>query len=268
MAHAVKAQPWRSGDIKVWYSNGGDAPLCEHYAVGTEIQLTFKVKMGNGEEPEAEDVFDGFRVEPELPPNVYLDETTGSISGATTAPYVVQRYIVRAISPLWDKDAEVTIGFGCLPTRPRQPLMKRGRFRGEIVVEWEHCSADLRHRPRSRENAAGDKNTLPIEHYAVFLRDCTHGTEGSHWLSVDTHGTGIAQHPSVRCTVSVDDVMDATTAVPTNCSIRIRGLQPRKVYQARLERRNLLGWSPPSRPSSKAGRDDYPQCEVPADTFQ
>jgi len=264
MAHAIP-KPWRSADIKLWYSDGKDAPLPQFYAVGTQMQLTLKVKMGNGQEPYAQDVFEGFRIEPQLPENLELDEDTGDIIGATTAAYPVQRYTVTAISPLWEKIAEVTMGFGCLPTRPKQPTMKRGRFRGEIVVNWEHCSADLRHNPT--EEAFADTSTLPIEHYAIFLRDCTNGTEGSHWLSIDTNGKGICEHPSVRCTVKVEDVMDATSPIPVNCSIRIRGLPPRKVYQACLERRNLLGWSPPSRPSRKAG-EKYPQCEVPADTFQ
>lgn len=263
MAHSIK-KPWRTADIKVWYSYGEDAAVPQYYAVGTEVQLTFKVRMGNGDEPAAEDVFERFIVEPELPPNMYLDEDTGGITGATTAPSAVRRYTVTAISPLWVKTTEVTMGFGCLPTRPGQPTMKHGRFRGEVVLEWEHCSADLRHKPI--ENARAAKQTLPIEHYAVFFRDCTNGTEGSPWLSIDTHGKGLAQHPSVRCPIEVHDVMDATTAIPTNCSIRVRGLIPRKVYQARLERRNLLGWSPPSKPSLKAG-EVYPQCEVPADTF-
>merc|ERR1712046_145223 len=161
MAHAVKAKPWRSADIKVWYGDGKDAPLSQLYAVGTEMQMTFKVKLGNGEEPYAQDLFDGFRVEPVLPPNLHLDKETGSITGATTAPYPVQRYTVTAISPLWVKTAEVTMGFGRLPTQPRQPTMKRGKFRGEIVVQWEHCSADLRHSPT--DQAFADRSTLPIE---------------------------------------------------------------------------------------------------------
>merc|ERR1719313_684739 len=198
MAHALAAKPWRTGNIKVWYGNGNgdDAPLSQLYAVGTDMHLKLKVKLGNGEEPNAQDVFEGFRVEPALPPNLCLNEDTGDITGATSTSYPVQRYSVTAISPLWVKTAEVTMGFGCLPSRPRQPMVKRGRFRGEIVVTFEHDSADLRHRPT--EEAFADKHTLPIEHYAIFLRDCTNGTEGSHWLSIDTHGKGIAQHPSIR----------------------------------------------------------------------
>eukprot|EP00746_Dinoflagellata_sp_MGD_P166475 gnl/MRDRNA2_/MRDRNA2_96374_c0_seq1.p1 gnl/MRDRNA2_/MRDRNA2_96374_c0~~gnl/MRDRNA2_/MRDRNA2_96374_c0_seq1.p1 ORF type:complete len:264 (-),score=44.33 gnl/MRDRNA2_/MRDRNA2_96374_c0_seq1:132-923(-) len=263
MAHSLKPKPWSSADIKVWYSDGKDAPLEQLYAVGTEMQLTFKVRLGNGEEPNAEDFFEGFRVEPPLPQNLYFDSDTGGITGATATSYPVQRYTVTALSPLWLKTAEVTMGFGCLPTRPKQPTIKRGRFRGEIVVNFEHCSADMRHQPH--EEAFEVKSTLPIEHYAIFLRDCTNGTAGSPWLSIDTHGKGIAQHPSIRCPIKVEDVMDATCPVPVNCSIRIRGLTPRKVYQARLERRNLLGWSPPSRPKTEF--EHYPQCEVPADTF-
>lgn len=258
MAHALKAVPWTSTDIKVWYSNGGDAPVPQHYEVGTKIQLTLKVKLGNGEEPAAEDVFEGFSIEPELPPKMYLDGDTGGIMGATTAPSAVRRYTVTAISPLWVKSAEVTMGFGKRPTAPPQPTMKRGRFRGETVVEWEHCSADLRHRPLENDG----RDPLPIEHYAIFLRDVTNGL--GDWLSIDTHSKGLAQHPSVRCPVEVQNVMDATTPVPTKCSIRIRGLTPRMVYQARMERRNLLGWSPPSGPREG---EEYPQCEVPADTF-
>jgi len=272
MAHALKPKPWRTADIKVWYSDDGDAPMDapfgQYYAVGTEMKLTFKVRLGNKEEPEAQEVFDNFNVEPELPPNVYLDEDTGAITGATTAPCAVQRYTVYGISPLWVKTAEVTMGFGCLPTRPKQPTIRQGRFRGEVVIDWQHISADLRHVPD--ENSVADTDPLPIEHYAVFLREVHDGinvTKGSHWMSIDTIGTGIAQHPSVRCTIKVEDVMDATSEVHTNCSIRVRGLTPRKIYQARLERRNILGWSAPSKPSRHHG-EDYPSCEVPADTFK